>query len=155
MPNANVFQTIADSFEKRTGTETRPDFYAVKEDADPAVLEAVRAAHDGALPDGEVFLAFYAIADRLTEYDMTRPMTADNALWEVADSLIPDSNYHLLKWLTDAPGAVDAIEAYKEDMGEWGGDFIGIVRDGCLRWHEDIGQHVLALAAELETADNA
>jgi hypothetical protein len=122
--------------------------------------DAVREAHGDAGPNDRHYEAARDVADYLAECSIERSgddfsdFDSDvcDACSSAAESLTDVYTSHLLAWLAETPGAIDACdEAADEGLVAPESDLETRIRSGQWRWYERIGQTLCrAVVAQVE-----
>lgn len=107
-----VIEAFADAFEEAKRSDgTR--FYRLREGSPQWMADAVRDAHDGALPYDWRYEACFRVVDKMREYDVE---ALDDSLHEIADTLVDDWMSDLALWLGAHPAHAEAVN---EAMTSW------------------------------------
>lgn len=122
--------------------------------------DAVREAHGGSAPNDRHYEAARDVANYLAECNIERSgddfsdFDSDicDACSSAAESLTDVYTSHLIAWLHETPGAIDACdEAAEEGLVIAESDLETRIRTGQWRWYERIGQALCAaVVAQVE-----
>lgn len=133
-------------FELREGTDTRPAFYAAKDDAPEVASGLVRAVHLDMLPDDYKYRFLIDALDRLEE------LSAD----EARDDIEPDIYTHdLAAWFcsnTQRPGYCD--EAVSEGLVGGDGTVLDTISAGQLMERREVFDLAVQWLADYEIVDD-
>lgn len=112
----------AEALAKQFTSKTRDNgesFVYVKEGAPNAefILQYVREAHDGRLPDDWVYGTFADLLSNISEYDVETPDDLDNVRHEIVDSYVDVYTHELTKWLHSSVHNVEYLGRVQEEYG--------------------------------------
>lgn len=143
--------------------DTRADgskFIRLRDERPEWMRDAVREAHGDALPNDRHYAAARDVALYLAECSIERSgddfsdFDSDvcDACSSAAESLTDVYTSHLIAWLHETPGAIDACdEAAEEGLVSAESDLETRIRSGQWRWYEQIGQALCAaVVAQVE-----
>lgn len=112
------FQINALNFARAFSEQTRSDssqFFMLPESAPEWMMEAVRSAHDGELPNDWRFAMVRSIAYAIAECE-----SIDNAredAMDLADNLATAYTGQLLNWYAEMPARLDYCDQYRQAFG--------------------------------------
>jgi hypothetical protein len=145
----NARQTLSDAFETRYRENGEP-FACLKDDAPEWCRDAVREAHDDALPNDWIYAACRDMAEALAESD-----SGDmEAVYDAAAGMTDPYTHQLLKWAADVPGALDACDEAASTFGRGADSIADMLLQGQRLMLETIGG-VLAYACDEQDESEA
>lgn len=101
-----------DSLEQRERSDGSP-FYCLKDNAPEWMIEAVRSAHNGMMPNDWSYSLIYRIADYIAStFEDETSSTIDEIIAEAADYAIPDYNGQRMDWLASNFERVEMVDEW-------------------------------------------
>jgi len=151
-----TFKSVMGELAEAFMEDTRGDgskFVRLRDGHPEWMRDAVRAAHDGSAPNDRHYKAARDVAEYLSgcDFGVSDDDFADydpdvcEACASAAESLTDVYTSHLISWLAETPGALDACdEVAEEGVVAPESDLETRIRSGQWRWYEKIGQALCA-----------